>query len=216
MKTQLQDGQTLLFIGDSITDCGRREAAHSPLGNGYVKMLSDLLTVREPAKKIQVINRGIGGNTVDDLRSRWQEDVLSHRPEWLSIKIGINDLNRHLCRQEPLGLTPEMFSRIYRELLTLTKEKLPECRLLLISPFYISRDTLQDSYRARVLQLLPEYVQAVAELHREFQTRYVPLHEIFQAQLEHRHPDDYCPEPVHPHETGHLLMAEAVYCALAE
>ena len=32
----VQDGETMLFIGDSITDCGRR-AAEAPLGNGYVR-----------------------------------------------------------------------------------------------------------------------------------------------------------------------------------
>ena len=29
----IEDGQTLLFIGDSITDCGRR-GAEAPQGNG--------------------------------------------------------------------------------------------------------------------------------------------------------------------------------------
>ncbi len=39
---QVQDGQTLLFIGDSITDCGRR-GLEAPLGDGYVNLFSDML-----------------------------------------------------------------------------------------------------------------------------------------------------------------------------
>ena len=31
-----QSGQTVLFIGDSITDCGRRQDQEQ-LGNGYVR-----------------------------------------------------------------------------------------------------------------------------------------------------------------------------------
>ena len=31
----------MLFIGDSITDCGRR-AEHAPLGSGYVRMFGEL------------------------------------------------------------------------------------------------------------------------------------------------------------------------------
>ena len=37
MSTTIKNRQTVLFIGDSITDCGRR-AAERPLGNGYVNL----------------------------------------------------------------------------------------------------------------------------------------------------------------------------------
>jgi hypothetical protein len=42
MSFLVQDGQTVVFIGDSITDCGRRDVA-APLGNGYVKFIADLI-----------------------------------------------------------------------------------------------------------------------------------------------------------------------------
>ena len=101
MKTKLKKGDTILFIGDSITDCGRR-AEFSPLGNGYVKLFADMMTVREPAKRLTVINKGIGGDTVVGLRDRWSDDVLRHKPNWLSIKIGINDLHRTLVNTDPI------------------------------------------------------------------------------------------------------------------
>ena len=96
MTTRLRDGETLLFIGDSITDCGRREAVHAPLGCGYVKMAHNLFTVREPEKHIRIVNRGIGGNTAEDLFSRWHDDVIVERPDHLVFKIGINDCHRYL------------------------------------------------------------------------------------------------------------------------
>ena len=43
---------------------------------------------------IRVINMGTSGNTVRDLKARWQRDVLDHKPDWLSIMIGINDVWR--------------------------------------------------------------------------------------------------------------------------
>ena len=82
MPTPLKDGQTFLFIGDSITDCGRR-GPNAPLGDGYVKFFHDLLLIREPDKSVRIINTGIGGNTVEDLRSRWVDDALSYNPDWL-------------------------------------------------------------------------------------------------------------------------------------
>ncbi len=213
--TLLKSNETILFVGDSITDCDRRDSAHAPLGRGYVRFFSDLLSISEPAKKIVVLNRGIGGDTVEDQRSRWQDDVISHRPDWLSIKIGINDLNRNLCGKDPLWLAPAMYLSIYREILSLVRDALPHCQILLISPFFLSRDSIKDSYRARVFEYIPVYIGAVESLHRDFNTRYLPLHDIFAKRLVYCHPDVFAPEPVHPNQTGHLLIAESVYAALS-
>ena len=46
----VQDGETMLFIGDSITDCGRRDE-HAPLGNGYANLFSELATARFPQRR---------------------------------------------------------------------------------------------------------------------------------------------------------------------
>ncbi len=215
MAIQLQTGETILFVGDSITDCDRGNSLHAPLGHGYVRLFSDLLTIREPTKTLSVLNRGIGGNTVEDLRSRWQDDVLSHHPDWLSIHIGINDVNRNLCGTDSNWLSPAMYEGIYRELLALAHQALPACQVLLISPFFLSRDSVKGSYRARVLEHLTHYTRAVEALHLEFQTRYLSLQAVFNEQLAHRHPDVFAPEPVHPNQTGHLLIAESVYTALS-
>ncbi len=215
MATHLKDGQTLLFIGDSITDCGRRDPQHAPLGCGYVKIFSDFLCIREPEKKVTVINRGIGGNTVDNLRSRWNEDVLWHRPDWLSIKIGINDLNQNLTGSDGGKLSPEHFQAIYDQLLALTRGALPGTQLLIISPFFLSRDTVKGSYRSRVLEHLSTYASIIKSLSETYGARYIAMHDIFQRQFDYHHPDVYCPEPVHPNQTGHTLIAESVYEALS-
>ncbi|MFP4581716.1 MAG: SGNH/GDSL hydrolase family protein [Candidatus Sumerlaeia bacterium] len=216
MGTKLEDGQSLLFIGDSITDCGRRDDRGRPLGLGYVRMVHDLLIGREPEKQIKVINRGIGGNTIEDLRSRWADDVIAYKPDWLSIKIGINDANRHLCSENQNYMPPAEFRDIYIQLLEMTQKAMPGIELLLITPFFISRDQTEGSYRKKVLEILPEYIKVVEEMSRKFGTRLINLHDIFQKILDHRLAEDLCPEPVHPHSTGHLVMAEAVYRALCQ
>lgn len=213
MPTQLKDRETILFIGDSITDCARRER-DIPLGVGYVRMFADMLLVREPEKNIHIINRGIGGHTVEDLRSRWHEDVLWHKPDWLCIKIGINDLNRHLCNPAAPFYSPADYRTIYDGLLQQTRATLPDAKILLITPFYISRDHTPGSYRAKVLGILPKYISVVRELATRYQTRFLDLHAAFQSRLDHQHPDAYCAEPVHPNAAGALLIAETVYEAL--
>ena len=83
----IQDGEKVLFIGDSITDCGRRDRA-VPLGDGYVSIFTELATARYPERSIEWVNTGIGGNRTTHLTERWQPDVIDHRPDRLSIKIG--------------------------------------------------------------------------------------------------------------------------------
>ena len=213
MASLLKDGQTLLFIGDSITDCGRR-GAERPLGNGYVKLFADMLKIRDPEKNLHIINKGIGGNRVTDLQARWSDDMLRHGPDWLSVKIGINDLHSHLSAG-PNAVSPEVFEKVYEDILSRTREALPECRMLLIDPFYISTDRAPSSWRQQVLDLIPAYIEVVHKMSERYETRLVETHEMFQRLLGHYEPDEFCPEPVHPHLTGHLAIAEAVWDALS-
>ena len=212
MSTQIRNGQKVLFIGDSITDCGRRDSQR-PLGNGYVKLLADLLIIREPAKRVEIINKGISGDNVVGLRNRWTDDVLRNRPDWLSIKIGINDLHRYLFAGSK-ELSPQPYEVAYREILERTRQAMPKCRILLVDPFYISRDTAPNSQRKQVLDSMPDYLSIVDRLSRTFKAQHIKTHELFGRLLKYYEPDTFCAEPVHPNPTGHLVIAEAIYEAL--
>lgn len=209
METRLKNGDKVLFIGDSITDCGRRDAER-PLGNGYVKIFSDFLIACEPEKKIEIINKGIGGDNSIGLLNRWTDDVLRHKPDWLSIKIGINDLHNYL--NDPAGgISPEKFEAAYQKILKLTRTELPRCRIILIQPFYISRESSGDSFRRHVLDLLPRYLKIIEKMSKQYKTRLLKTHDMFQNLLKYYEPDVFCNEPVHPNLTGHVAIASAVY-----
>ena len=212
MALKIKAGETVLFIGDSITDCGRRDTER-PLGNGYVKLFADMAMIREPQKRFDIINKGIGGDRVTGLRQRWADDVLCYKPDWLSIKIGINDLHSTFC-DDPSAVTIDKYEQAYDEILSRTRKALPKCRILLIDPFYISTETARSTMRGDVMRLIPKYIGVVHAMSRKYNTRLVKTHDVFQKLLRHRDPDAFCPEPVHPHLTGHLVIAEAVYNAL--
>lgn len=213
MALKVQNGHTLLFIGDSITDCGRRDTSQ-PLGSGYVKLFNDLVIIRHPQKQIRVINKGISGDRVTGLRNRWHDDVLRFKPDWLSIKIGINDLHSNLL-DDVNPVTPEVFATAYDDILHRTKQRLPTCKVLLIEPFYISTDRSPSSERHAVIKDLPRYTEIVRQMAKKYRTRHIRTHDIFQKILKYHPPDALCPEPVHPDTTGHLAIAEAVYNALS-
>lgn len=199
----LKDGQTVVFAGDSITDCGRR-AAEAPFGAGYVRHAIELITARYPALKLKYFNEGIGGNTVVDLQNRWEDDVLRHQPDWITVKIGINDLHRGWA-PPAAPVTPEIFEAAYRDILT--RSKATGAKLLLIDPFYLSQDRNENSARKRVLDYLPEYIAVVDKMAAEFDAPQVKTQDLFQEQLTYRPTDYFCPEPVHPYASGHHVIA---------
>jgi lysophospholipase L1-like esterase len=144
------------------------------------------------------------------LSERWTDDVLRMRPDWLSIMIGINDLYSYMLKHET-AVTPEIYEQKYREILDRTRKTLPKCQIILIEPFYISLETLPNSLRHDALQLLPAYLAVVHKLSRQYKTRLVRVHQMFQKIIRTQPADMFCPEPVHPNPTGHLALAEAVY-----
>jgi lysophospholipase L1-like esterase len=203
-KFLFQNRDTVLFIGDSITDCGRRAQA-SPLGDGYVKLATDLITARYPERKIRYLNKGISGNTVRDLFHRWHDDVIRHKPDWLSIKIGINDLAKHLSGN-PEGVNIDEYETRYEEILQTAKTK-TKAHIILIDPFLITQDKNVESARGKRLSLLPKYQAVVEKMVKKYKTLHVRPHRAFEQQLRYRDADHFCPEPVHPNTSGHLIIA---------
>jgi lysophospholipase L1-like esterase len=208
----IEDGETMLFIGDSITDCGRR-GAEAPLGIGYVRTFTELATAQYPNRNIRYINKGIGGNRVSHLHERWRDDVIYHKPDKLSIKIGINDLHSVLRKADD-AVPPDLFEELYDSILATTQKELG-CPVVLITPFYISTDTSGQTFRSTVLELLPEYIAVVEKMSKKYGTKLVSLHDLFQEHLKYRDAETFCPEPVHPNRTGHLIIAQAVMDALS-
>jgi len=208
----LRDGQTVVFIGDSITDCGRR-AANAPLGDGYVSMVVALVTGACPDRRIRFINEGIGGDVSTGLRDRWTDDVLIHQPDWVSVLIGINDLHRTL-RASPEAVGPDAYRAACENCLRRTTEN-TSAKIILMEPFYMTRETDPASWRGQVLAALEVYRAAVADLAEKFGAIHVRLHEMFQEVLRHHPADVVCPEPVHPNHAGHLMIARAWLQAVA-
>lgn len=220
MQTILRNGQTILFAGASIVDAGRRDWT-PPLGDGFVSLFAGLMAIREPEKRVKVINKGIGGNRTTDLKERWQDDVIRFKPDHLVIQVGMNDIHSRFTNNypwDPGAIEADTYQKNYDEILAHTVKCLPKCQIMLIDPFYMSVETDPNSHAHRVLSALPGYVAAVGKLSRKFRTRRVETHKMFQEILrhKHRHADEFTPENIHPNVIGHLAMAEAVYTAFCK
>ncbi len=202
----LSSGDKILFAGDSITDCGSRRGGEAhPLGDGYVRIFAELMSACRPDLEAEVVNKGVGGNTVIDLRGRWEKDVLDQKPDWLAVMIGINDIHCHLRGVES-GVHPDVFMREYRALIGMAAEKL-KCRFIILDAFYISSDGGGDPFRQSVIQQLPEYIAVSGKIAEGYGAVHIKTNDLFRLHLKHRPPDFFAPEPVHPNSAGHTVIA---------
>jgi lysophospholipase L1-like esterase len=202
---RLSDGTTLLFTGDSITDCGRARplGERDGLGEGYVAFVNGVLAVRQPEVSIRILNTGIGGNRVTDLEGRWDDDVLAYQPNWLSVLIGINDVWRHFdWHMHPNQVAITRFEEVYRQLLVRTRPTLDG--LVLMTPYFIELRS-DDPMRVQ----MDAYGAVVQRLAEEFDAVFVDLQSAFNRVLAHRPSQSLAGDRVHPNKTGHLIIAEA-------
>jgi len=202
---KIENGQTLLFIGDSITDCRRAQplGQRDGLGEGYVAFTDSLLASAHPERKIRILNTGIGGNRVIDLEARWQRDVLDLHPDWLSVMIGINDVWRQFDgAMDPNQVGADRFETVYRRLLDRTRSALRG--LVLMSPYFIETNRT-DPMRS----LMDAYGKTVRRLAMDFDAIFVDVQAAFDRYLAHRPTQSLAGDRIHVNKTGHMIIARS-------
>ncbi|WP_033219478.1 SGNH/GDSL hydrolase family protein [Kitasatospora phosalacinea] len=188
----------VLFQGDSITDAGRDRARPGHLGYGYAAMVAAAL----PGTST-VLNRGVAGDRITDLSARWDEDALAHRPQLLSLLIGVNDTWRRY--DSGLPSPADTWEDEYRALL----ERLhAHCapRLVLIEPFLVPVTPEQWTWR----EDLDPRIHAVRRLAADHDALLLAADGLLnQAARTAGDPALIAADGVHPTELGHRLLAEA-------
>ena len=76
----LEDGDRVVFLGDSIT------VAHT-----WTRAVEEFVLTRDPEKSITFVNAGVGGHTAADGLARLDSDVLAQRPTVVVVNFGMND-----------------------------------------------------------------------------------------------------------------------------
>jgi lysophospholipase L1-like esterase len=77
----LKDGDTVVFLGDSIT------AART-----YGKIVETYTLLRYPARTVRFVNAGRGGDTAAGGLRRLDRDVFAHKPAVVTVAYGVNDI----------------------------------------------------------------------------------------------------------------------------
>lgn len=184
---------TILFQGDSITD-GNRGRSMDPNhihGHGYVYLIASDLGANYPEQNWTFVNRGVSGNTLAELLARWEKDTVEIKPDVLSIMVGVNDFGRKV--------TPEEFAQRYDQLLTLTREKLPNTQLVIIEPFLRA-----DKERSE--KFVP-FQKITADMAKKYGAIFVPTQHIYSRAFNYPgKPEYWVWDSVHPTTAGHWLL----------
>jgi lysophospholipase L1-like esterase/RimJ/RimL family protein N-acetyltransferase len=189
---------TVLFQGDSITDCGRNRHDLASLGDGYVYQLKQSLPM------VNVINKGISGDRTAELLARWQDDVIAYQPDVLSLLCGVNDVWHYFNFGKPID--EETFESNYRKLIHMTKEQSPHTKMFLIEPFSFSIGAFDASWRP----MLNSFINIVAKLAKEENLPLIHMDEHMKSWEKTYGAAALCGDGVHPTELGHQLMASVL------
>lgn len=157
-KRMLENGQKIVFLGDSITEAP----------NGYVKVVQDMLGALAPDLELTYVNAGIGGNKVTDMLERMGEDVIAHDPDWITVSVGINDVWHGLN-----GTSLDEFKKCYDELVRRLKKQ-TVAKLALFTTTVIGEDPINQ-----MNSTLLEYNDFIRASARKHKTVLVPMQEEF-------------------------------------
>ena len=208
-----EKNDTILFIGDSISDYDRArpvgEGLFDAWGKSYVANAASLLCCMYPELHLRIVNMGIGGNQVRDLDARWQTDVLDRKPDWVSVLIGINDVWRQFdCPQMPeTHVSPEEFRATYEKLIL---ETLPHVKGMILMTPYFMEPNRADTMRAR----MDEYGEIVRQLAEKYNLVFVDLQTAWDKLFEHMHPAAIAWDRIHPNQIGCMYIAKNFLAAV--
>ena len=209
----LEKNDTLLFIGDSISDYERKrpvgEGLFNAWGTSYVANAGALISCMYPELGVRIKNVGISGNQVSDLAARWQEDVIDQKPDWVSVLIGINDVWRQFdCPQMPeTHVSIEEYEETYERLIQKT---LPQVKGMILMTPYFMEPNRQDAMRA----MMDCYGAVVKKLADKYGLVFVDLQAAWDALFAHMHPCNIAWDRIHPNQTGHMYIAKQFLAAI--
>ncbi|HEX6123444.1 MAG TPA: GDSL-type esterase/lipase family protein [Ktedonobacterales bacterium] len=178
----------IVFLGDSLTE-GRD-------GASYLAVLRRRAAEEAAPRGVELVNAGVGGDTVLNLLRRVPVDVVPLAPAWVVVLIGVNDATTALARRRPPtmrtlatrryfqrekhirgAVTPARYTDGLR-LLVETLRARTAARIALCTP-----PTIGESLAARSWRLLDQYAAAVRLVADERGCALIEVHAAFARAL---------------------------------
>ena len=187
-------GQKIAFLGDSITQAGARP-------NGYCELVIRTLN----AQSLEVTPRyaGISGHKSNQMLARLEKDVLSHKPDWMTLSCGVNDV-WHGDR----GVALEPYKKNITEIVE--RAQAAGVKVMILTSTMIREDQAND-----LNQKLAPYNAFLKALAKEKKCLFADLNADMQEALKHFPKDapkgkQLTSDGVHMNLLGNYMMAKGV------
>jgi acyl-CoA thioesterase-1 len=159
-------------------------------------------SLSSPARPVEVINAGIGGNTTKDGLARFERDVLERDPHVVVLMFGLNDSWIDDGKTTSRLTVDQYRDNLLRMIVTLRDL---DVAVVLMTP----NPALAPKYDPQRNLTLRPYVEAVRELARGQQLALVDLYAHFgELALEGTELNGLFTDAMHPNPAGQKLIAE--------
>ncbi|QTN33319.1 SGNH/GDSL hydrolase family protein [Akkermansiaceae bacterium] len=189
----VKDGEKIAFMGDSITQAGAKPG-------GYVSLVISGLEAN--GIKTTAIPAGISGHKSNQMLARLEKDVLSKKPDWMTLSCGVNDV-WHGAKGVPLDEYKENITKI-----------VDQCQAAGIKVMILTSTMIKEDAANDLNQKLVPYNAFLIELAKERKCLLADLNAAMQAQLTAAGADRkgnlLTRDGVHMNPAGNQMMAVGV------
>ena len=210
MTSCVSSNKKVVFLGDSIT---QNAVINSEDFKGFISLLGENVD-----QNTELIGKGIGGDKVSDLLTRYRDDVIKLNPDMVFIYIGINDVWHKY--DYGTGTDIDLYENGLRQIITDLKENGVE--VILCTPTVIGENkgefTLVNQFKdIETMEImnndLDDYSDVIRKLSREFDTKLLDLRKIFMQYISENNPENkskgvLTTDGVHLNNLGSKLIAD--------
>ena len=202
-KLDVQDGDTVVFLGDSIT--------HQCL---YTQYVEDYFYTRYPKLRLHFHNAGVGGDRAREALARFDDDVAAFKPKYVTVLLGMNDGAYR-------DFDKAIFDTYQRDMNTVL-DKIAEIGATAVPMTPTMHDARaarlgkraqepRDTYYNGVLALFGGWLREQAQVRGlGFVDMYGPLNNLTLAERKKNANWTMIGDAVHPGPTGQVVMAAEV------
>ena len=182
-----QNVKQVVFLGDSIT---QNAVINSEDFKGYITLIQE-----EVDENIKLIGRGISGDKVSDLLTRYKEDVLKLNPDIVFIYIGINDVWHKY--DFGTGTDIDLYENGLRKIISDVKDQ--GAKVVLCTPTVIGENSgefrLGNQFKdvetmEKMDQDLDDFSDIIRKLSSEYNTELVDLRKAFKQYISENNPEN--------------------------
>jgi acyl-CoA thioesterase-1 len=189
---------TIVVFGDSIT-----AAKEQPESKRWPSLLAQRLQKAAPDRRIRVVNAGVGGNTSREALARIEKDVLSHRPDVVTLEFGGNDATDDPARHVDL----KEFERNMATMVAKIRKVNPQAAIVIVTfPPVIDSRHAHGAMRGGLDRYVESYRESARRFAKDRKLRLVDLDAVIRPRAE----QNVLADGVHLTVEGNEAAAQAV------